>query len=291
MRAAFWAASKAKHMYPGDYVNQVPDRPAIIMADTGETVSYAEYEVRTNQLAHYLRDQGLNFRDHYSIFMENNVRYIECCGAGERAGLYYTSINSYLGPEELAYILNNSESKLLITSAEKLPVVVAAIDNAPAVARVLVVGSAGEPAEQKSERFLNFESTVSAYPGTPIEDELLGTSMLYSSGTTGRPKGVSRPLKRVHPREPVQLYTFIERLWQFREHMTYLSPAPLYHSAPQGAVCVAIRLGGTVIVMNKFDPERYLELVAQYRVTHSQLVPTMFSRMLKLPERIRQEAE
>src|SRR5437868_5878996 len=112
--------------------------------------------------------------------------------------------------------------------------------------------------------------------------------MLYSSGTTGRPKGILRPLPENPPSQPLPLFDFLNRLWQYREGMIYLSPAPLYHSAPQAAVSLAIRNGGTVIIMEQFDPEQYLRLVERYRVTHSQLVPTMFSRMLKLPEEVRQ---
>ena len=111
--------------------------------------------------------------------------------------------------------------------------------------------------------------------------------MLYSSGTTGRPKGILRPLPEHPPTQNLPIFDFLHKLWQYREGMIYLSPAPLYHSAPQAAVSLTIRAGGTVIIMERFDPERYLELVEKYRVTHSQLVPTMFSRMLKLPEEVR----
>src|SRR4029077_13204149 len=127
----------------------------------------------------------------------------------------------------------------------------------------------------------------SACPGTPIGDESLGTPMLYSSGTTGRPKGIVRPLDDITPGDHLPAFSFLNRLWQYRDGMTYLSPAPLYHSAPQAAVSLAIRNGGTVIIMEHFDPEQYLQLIERYKVTHSQLVPTMFSRLLKLPEDVR----
>jgi long-chain acyl-CoA synthetase len=124
-------------------------------------------------------------------------------------------------------------------------------------------------------------------PRTPIADQSIGTAMLYSSGTTGRPKGILRPLAEQPPSQQMPLFDFLQKLWQYREGMIYLSPAPLYHSAPQAAVNLAIRTGATVIIMESFDPERYLALVEQWGVTHSQLVPTMFSRMLKLPEEVR----
>jgi long-chain acyl-CoA synthetase len=135
--------------------------------------------------------------------------------------------------------------------------------------------------------FLDFEAATTGFPDSPIEDESLGSAMLYSSGTTGRPKGILRPLDEGAPGRSIRLFAFLDQLWRYREGLTYLSPAPLYHSAPQAAVNLAIRNGGTVIIMEKFDPERYLQLVEQYRVTHSQLVPTMFSRMLKLPDEVR----
>ena len=114
-------------MYPGNGFVKCPRQPAFIMAKTGEAVTYAELEARSNRLAHLLRAQGLCGLDHYAIFMENNARYIESCSAGSRAGLYYTCVNSFLTPDELAYILNNSESKILITSEAKRGVAMAAL--------------------------------------------------------------------------------------------------------------------------------------------------------------------
>ena len=280
-------------MYPGKYAAQNPDRPAFIMASTGETVTYKEYEARTNQLAHFLRDHGLNRLGHYSIFMENNNRYLECCGAGERAGLYYTCINHYLKGDELAYILNNSESKILIVSTTKLDDAIAALAHCPNISLCLVVGGAASdlPDRVGAAEFQVFEDAISACPTTPIADEALGGAMLYSSGTTGRPKGVIRPLPENAPGDALPIMIFLSQLWRYREDMIYLSPAPLYHSAPQVATGATIRIGGTVIIMEKFDPAEYLDLVAKYGATHTQLVPTMFNRMLKLPEDIRAKAD
>ncbi|PTM53430.1 AMP-binding protein [Phreatobacter oligotrophus] len=269
-------------MYPGHHAKAHPDRAAFIMAGSGETVSYRQFEERANRLAHLLRAHGLKRLDHYAIFMENNARYLEACAAGERAGLYYTCINSYLLADELAYILNNSESKLLITSRAKREVAFQALKQCPNVTLCLVVD--GDPADAAHP---DFATAVARYPATPIADEALGTPMLYSSGTTGRPKGILRPLPENPPSEPLPLYVFLDKLWRYREDMIYLSPAPLYHSAPQAAVSLTIRRGGTVVVMEHFDPEAYLALIEKHRVTHSQLVPTMFSRMLKLPLEVR----
>ncbi|MGE0699697.1 MAG: AMP-binding protein [Hyphomicrobiaceae bacterium] len=269
-------------MYPGKHAASHPGRAAVIMAATGETVTYGELERRTNRLAHLLRARGLTRLDHYAIFMENNARYIECCGAGARAGLYYTCINSYLTPEELAYIVTNSESRVLITSEAKREVALAALAHCPSVELVLVADGPGHGA-----RILNLDQATAGLPETPVPDERMGLPMLYSSGTTGRPKGVLKPMPDMPPDRMLPLQERAIGFWRYREGMTYLSPAPLYHAAPQTAVGLTIRMGGTAIVMERFDAESFLALVERYRVTHSQLVPTMFSRMLKLPAEIR----
>jgi len=294
-------------MYPGSYALKHPDRAAFIMASTGATVSYAAFEMRSNRLAHLLRAQGLKRLDHYAIFMENNDRYLESCAAGERCGLYYTCVNSFLTADELAYILQNSESKLLICSYAKLDIALEAIKQCPRINMVLVCGEKAQAPsdqalakvvsiehlgsvagrDQASVRVHDFVEACHAYPATPVADESLGTPMLYSSGTTGRPKGILRPLPENPPSKPLPLFEFLTKLWRYREDMMYLSPAPLYHSAPQAAVSLTIRIGGTVVIMEKFDPMDYLSLIERYKISHSQLVPTMFSRMLKLSDKER----
>ena len=176
-------------MYPGLHAVARANQPAIVMAQSGETVTYAELEARSNRLAHLLRKLGLKRLDHYAIFMENNSRYLETCGAGERSGLYYTCINSYLTPSELAYIVGNSESRVLITSVAKLDVAREALRECPSVELCIVADGEGE-----SERIVGLREATSGLPRTPIADECIGTAMLYSSGTTGRPKGIVRPL-------------------------------------------------------------------------------------------------
>ncbi|MCC6248675.1 MAG: AMP-binding protein [Rubrivivax sp.] len=282
-------------MYAGRFPFTHPERTAFVMAGSGQRVSYAEFEARTNRLAHLLRSEGLERLGHYAIFMENHGRYLEACGAGERAGLYYTCINSFLTADELAYIVGNSESQVLVTSVARLPVARAALAQCPRVRRCLVVdegddgdGTAADAVRALGDaRFADYAQAVARFPATPIADEWLGTPMLYSSGTTGRPKGILRPLPENPPAQPLPLFHFLNKLWQCEEGMRYLSPAPLYHSAPQANVALAIRNGGTVVVMEHFDPEHFLALVQQHRITHTQIVPTMFNRMLKLPEAVR----
>lgn len=278
-------------MYAGNHFAQHPERAVFIMAGSGETVTYAEHERRTNRLAHLLRAEGLRRLDHYAIFMENNARYLESNGAGERSGLYYTCINSYLTAEEAAYVIDNSRSLVLITSVAKLPVARAALARCPRVVRCLVVDGGDAVRALDDPRCVDFAEATARFPDTPIADEWLGTPMLYSSGTTGRPKGIIRPLPENPPSQPLPLFHFLNKLWQCKEGMRYLSPAPLYHAAPQANVALTVRNGGTVVIMEQFDPEQCLALIEQHRITHIQLVPTMFSRMLKLPEAVRKRYE
>ena len=269
-------------MYPGVHAIDHPDRPAVIMATSGQVITYGELEARSNQLAHLLRAHGLQRLDHYAILMENNERYVEACGAGERSGLYYTCVNSYLTADEVAFIVNDSRSKVVITSRAKRDVAIEAMKQCPDVTLCLMVNATGDDGP-----FVDYANAVANQPTTRLADEHLGTPMLYSSGTTGRPKGILRPLPEVAPADALGLFNFLIGLWHYRPGMTYLSPAPMYHSAPQAAVGLTIRMGGTAIIMERFDPEQFLALVEQHHVTHSQLVPTMFSRMLKLGDDVR----
>ena len=223
-------------MYTGKHAHLRPLQPAFIMAGSGETVTYRELDARCNRLAHLFRKLGLKRLDHYAIFMENNSRYLETCGAGERSGLYFTCVNSYLTAGELAYIVNNSCSRILITSVAKLEVAREALKQCPKVELCIVADGAGE-----SERIVGLQAVTSGLPSTPIPDESAGTAMLYSSGTTGRPKGILRPLPEQPPAQNLPIFDFLLNLWHYREGMIYLSPAPLYHAAPQAAVNLTIR--------------------------------------------------
>ena len=190
-------------MYTGKHAHLRPLQPAFIMAGSGETVTYAELEARSNRLAHLLRNRGLKRLDHYAIFMENNSRYLEACGAGERSGLYYTCVNSFLTGSELAYIVANSESRVLITSVARLDVAREALKECPKVELCIVVDGAGE-----SERIVGLQQATAGLPKTPIADECNGTAMLYSSGTTGRPKGIVRPLPEQPPVQQLPVVRF-----------------------------------------------------------------------------------
>lgn len=273
-------------MYAKKHADSDPDKPAIVMANGGRVVTFAEYEATANQVAHLLRETGLRRLDHMAIFMDNDPLMLMCQGGAERSGVYYTLVNSYLSAEEVAYVINDSQARVVVTSAAKAEVALRLPALCPNVERWLMVGTSGADG-----RFETWEEAVTGHRTDPIEDEQLGAAMLYSSGTTGQPKGILRPLPDVPPGESQPLSEGLKALWRFREGMVYLSPAPHYHSAPHASVALALRLGATSIVMEHFDAARYLELVGKYRVTHSQVVPTMFSRLLKLPEEVRNAAD
>jgi long-chain acyl-CoA synthetase len=272
-------------VYAAEHARTHPDQPAIVMATSGDVVTFAAYEAAANRVAQLLRDSGLRRGDHVAIFMDNDYRMLMCEGGAERAGLYYTCVNSYLSVEEVAYIVNDSQSRVFMTNAAKAELAFQLPPLCPNVERWLVAGASGEGP------FESWEDAVAGYPSDPIADEQLGTPMPYSSGTTGRPKGILRPLPDMTPAQNLPVIGGLRALWRLREEMVYLSPAPLYHAAPQTSVALALRLGSTAVVMEHFDAAQYLDLVGRYRVTHSQVVPTMFSRLLKLPDDVREAAD
>jgi long-chain acyl-CoA synthetase len=235
-----------------------------------------------------VRETGLRRQDHMAIFMENDPAMLLAEAGAERTGLYFTPVNSYLSPEEVAYVVNDSESRVVVTSAAKAEVARELPALCPKVERWIMVGGApGDPADP----FESWEEAVGKQSTDHVADEQLGAPLMYSSGTTGRPKGILRPMYDIHPAQTSIAVLGIASLWRFREDMVYLSPAPLYHTAPQVSVAIALRLKSTAVVMEQFDPALYLELVGRYGVTHSQVVPTMFSRMLKLPPAVRAAAD
>ena len=268
-------------MYPGKWANEFPDKPAVINSATDEAFTYRELNERSNQMAQLMYDTGLRRGDHCAIFMENDIRYFEVVWAAFRSGLYITTVNQYLTSEEAAYIIDNSESEVVVTSARLLEVAVTLPEQCPRVKRWLMPG--GDPGV-----FEDYEAAIANYPAESLAEEPAGAVMLYSSGTTGRPKGILRPLPEGGIRDVGSQVGELQKLvWGFDTDTIYLSPAPLYHSAPLGFSTGTHANGGTVVVMPRFDETDALRAIQDYRVTHSQWVPTMFSRMLKLEEKDR----
>lgn len=268
-------------MWPATYAAETPDKPAYVMAGSGEAVSYRELDDRSNRLAQLMAAAGIGFGDHIAIFMENNARYLEVCWAAQRSGVYYTAINSHFNAAEVAYVLEDCDARLLVTSTALADVAAELVDTmADAVETRLVVGGSLEGYEP-------YEEAVARFPAEPLAEELEGHAMLYSSGTTGRPKGIRYTLERTPIGNPPIQALVLQHVYGMGQDSVYLSPAPLYHSAPLQFSMMTTRLGATVVIMERFDPEEALAAIERYRVTHSQWVPTMFVRMLKLPEEVR----
>ena len=266
-------------MHPFHHAANQPDTPAIIMAGSGETLTYVQMEAQSNRIAHLLRGFGLVRGDTIAILMHNEIDFLPICWAAQRAGLVYVAMSTKLTADEAGYIAQDSSAKAIFCSPALAEVTVAATPTLSPAARFCT--GAGAPGCTR------LHDAIHNMPTTRIADESTGRDMLYSSGTTGRPKGVRGPL----PEGPIDqvdaLSGMVAALYQFAPGMKYLSPAPLYHAAPLRYCMSVHKFGGTVVVMEKFDPDAYLALVEKHHITHSQLVPTMFVRMLKLPEDVR----
>ncbi len=267
-------------MHPSIHAQSTPDKPALIMAGSGEMLTYRELEDRSNQAAQLFRSLGLRPGDHIAILCENQSRFYEICWGAQRSGLTYTAISTRLGTDEIAYIVNDCNARLLIVSAGLVKQAEAILELTPGVRQRLLI-SADAPGHQR------WEQALAAQPARRITDECAGGDMLYSSGTTGRPKGVFSPPDSSAIDASTPLIEMNRKAYGVDPETRYLSPAPLYHAAPLRFTMTVMRLGGTVVGMEHFDAEQYLEQVEKYRITHSQLVPTMFVRMLKLPPEVR----
>jgi fatty-acyl-CoA synthase len=260
-------------MYPGAHP---PDRPAAIIHETGERLTYAELEERSVRLSRLLHDVGLRPGDGIVLIAENSLRYFETYWAALRSGLYFTAVNWHLTPDEAAYIVSDSGARALIVSANRAKLVLGLPPDIPGIDVRLAFGGA-------VPGYDGYEQALATAPAARLEHEPLGADMLYSSGTTGRPKGVRPPLKPLTVADDSPIAAGISAIWGFGEDTVYLSPAPLYHAAPLRYSAWVQRLGGTVVVLRSFDPVTALEAIEQHRITHSQWVPTHFVRLLKLP--------
>jgi long-chain acyl-CoA synthetase len=267
-------------MHPSVHAGAHPDKPAYIMAYSGETVTYGELEARSNQGAHLFRSLGLRAGDAIALFIENNPRYYEILRAAQRSGLRFTCLSSKLSASEVEYIVKDCEAKVFVTSKALADMALTVAPLIPGVDLFMVGGEAGP--------YRSFETARAAFPTTPIDDQSAGGAMLYSSGTTGRPKGVRRAAP-VDPAidAPNPLTTLGQALYGWTPDSVYLSPAPLYHAAPLGWSMAVQAMGGTVVMMERFDAEDALRFIEQYKVTTAQWVPTHFVRMLKLPQEVR----
>ena len=265
-------------MHPLIHARTNPAKPAIIMAGSGETITYGELDARSNQVAHLIREHGIGIGDCVAMCLENHPWFFVLAWGFQRAGVHFVAISSRLTAPEVTYILEDSGAKLLFGTAYLAPV----LDTVGSLAPQVVQLRFDTPGKSSAE------AALAAMPETPIADERAGTDMLYSSGTTGRPKGVKLPL----PVDPaIDASTVLVQLtlaaYGIKPEAMYLSPAPLYHAAPLRWSMTIHKIGGTVVVMERFDPENALAVIEKYKITDGQFVPTHFVRMLKLPAETR----
>lgn len=258
-----------------------PDKPAVIMYPAGTVVTFGELEARANKLAHLFRDAGLVEGDAVALLMENSEHFHAVMWAARRAGLYYVPINTHLTAAEVAYIVDNSGAKAIVGSAKLADTLAGLEAELPNGLPPVLLIAGGE-----LDGWQSYPECVADKPDTPIADEIDGDLLQYSSGTTGRPKGIKRELPHLPPAEVPGMMAMLVQFWMHPDAV-YLSPAPLYHTAPS-VWSMQVQAGGiTTVVMEKFDAEGALDAIQRYRVTHGQFVPVMFTRMLKLPESVR----
>jgi long-chain acyl-CoA synthetase len=263
-------------VHPSIHARTTPDKIAYRMAGSGACVTYRALDEASNRFAQLLRGHGLAPGDHIALMLENHPRYFELCWGAQRAGIVFTPISTRLTAAEAGYILEDSGAKLFVTSYALREVAAELRARAPGVAAHFML-------DGSIDGYDSFEQTLDRFPARPVADETAGSEMLYSSGTTGRPKGVLRGAASPAIDAPTPIAELCSRLFGLDEHAVYLSPAPLYHAAPLSFCMTVMRLGGTAIVMERFDAAEFLRLVQVHGVTHTQLVPTMFVRLLRLP--------
>jgi long-chain acyl-CoA synthetase len=266
--------------HPSIHARNNPNKIAYQMAGTGKAITYRELDELSNQGANLFRSLGLKAGDHIALLMENRLAFMEICWAAQRSGLYYTAISRYLTQEEIDYIVKDCGAKVFITTPKCAEQVKG------------LVGQPGGPLlymmDEPEQGFRSYDKEAAVQPPTPIADEVAGYDMLYSSGTTGRPKGIKKDFEGKRIDEPNQFLKILcGDMCGVNADSIYLSPAPLYHAAPLRFNMMVTILGGTSVIMEHFDAEEFLKLVEKYKATQSQLVPTMFVRMLKLPEEVR----
>jgi len=266
--------------HPSYWAHKTPDKAAYIIADTGRTVSFKELEDASNQVAQLFRACGLKSGDHIAWQLENNEFFFKIMWGAQRAGLIYTPIHSHLQRDEVEYILNNCGARLFIAS-EKIKETAATLRrDKVGVEHFFMLGGT-------ADGYQDILAAIARQPITPVADQVAGAHMMYSSGTTGHPKGILPNWTPAKFDEMPAMLLASARWMGYDDQQVYLTPAPLYHAAPMVSCMLCMALGGTAVIMLKFDPETALAAIERYRVTMSQWVPIMFTRLLRLPADIR----
>ncbi len=267
-------------MYPGAHAELDPHRAAVVESATGRVLTYAELEDNSAKLASALHGLGLRQGDVVALLSDNSAEAFEVYWAAIRSGLYVTAVNWHLAPEEVAYILADSGASVVIASAALADLAEKAAKLTDSVDHWFVFGGS-------ADGYRCYEELLSAAP-PKLTEQPRGTEMLYSSGTTGRPKGIKPRLLGIQVHEPGDpLVALMSQVFGIGPSDVYLSPAPIYHTAPLKWCASVQALGATVVLMDRFDAEGMLAAIERYRVTATQVVPTMFIRMLQLPDEVR----
>ena len=266
-------------LYPGTHAEQSPHKAAVIMAESGETLTYGALDTYANRLARLYQWLGLKPGEHVAYCLENRLECPAVQWGAHYAGLYYTFISTRLTGAEAAYIVEDCEAQVLVVSAKTAPSIV---ESVRALARPPQIYSLDPVPGIKL-----FDDALSAFDGSPVRDSLEGSEMLYSSGTTGRPKGVKPALTGLPLGSTAVIAGLMQRGFGVGAESIYFSPSPYYHAAPMKWGQGMTILGGTLVMAERFEAESALKAIERYRVTHSQWVPTMFQRMLALPESVR----
>jgi long-chain acyl-CoA synthetase len=258
------------------------DKPACVGAKPGSILTYRALDELANQGAYLLRALGLTRGDVIAVLLDNGFDIFEIAWAAQRIGLYLTTISTKQSAADISYIIEDSGAQIVIASSRLAPLTMAALQNKPHVRGFFTDFASGN--------ILNWRTARAPFPTGMIAHPSPGTDMLYSSGTTGRPKGVKPLLPDGSIDAPTPLTQMGETLYGMNADSVYLSTSPLYHAAPLRWALTIQRLGGTVIFMDQFDAQESLTLIEKYRVTHATFVPTHFVRLLKLPLEVRQAA-
>jgi long-chain acyl-CoA synthetase len=267
-------------MYPGMHAASAPDRPAVVMVGSGRTVTYGELDENSARLAAALNEIGLRKGDVIAMLTDNAPEAFEIYWAAMRSGLYVTAVNWHLAADEAAYILADCSARVVIASAGVRDLAEQVAKLVPTVERWFAFGG---PVDGYQEY-----AALLAVDRPRLTDQPRGSEMLYSSGTTGRPKGIKPHLLPIQVDEPGDpLIVLLSQAYKITADDVYMSPAPIYHAAPLKWSATVQALGGTVVVLERFDAEKALTAIEQYGVTVTQMVPTMFVRMLHLPQDIR----
>lgn len=259
------------------------DRIAVV-DDHGAELTFGALDDRAKQLAQLIHEAGIGVGGHVAICLENRLEYLWTLFGAHYAGVYYTAVSPWLHPDEISYIIDNCQAELVIGSAKTLPKMTPARAECACVRRWLTL-------DAPAEGYEDLEAALDAQPTELLDDPREGRDMLYSSGSTGRPKGVLHKLVDTPFGEESDAAKAMYDTFGLGPDSIYLNPAPLYHAAPLRWSMSAIRRGGKVVSMHRFDAERCLTLMSDHQVTQAQFVPTMMIRMLKLPDAVKAKAD